>query len=1124
MKQESEVLERPEISLFAGAGEMARLMREKDWTTTELGDPDGWPRSLRVAVRMLLGSGYPMYIAWGPSFIQIYNDAYRPILGRLKHPAALGIGTPETFPELWEFIGPMFRRVMEEGQDTTLLSQALFLNRNGYLEECYYDFSYSLIPDDDLGKVGGVFVTCSEVTNQVFEQRRLKTVRDLGSSDVQARTAGDVCEAAAAVLAQNPLDLPFAAIYLASEDSGTATLRAVCGAAPGDPVCPVTLSLTDDAPWPVRSALEQSALQHVTDLQPRFAQVPPGPWPEMPSEAVLIPFTGGSVQAIGFMIMGINARKQFDDAMEQFMARCAQVIAGRLANARAYEDARRRAESLAELDRAKTVFFSNISHEFRTPLTLIASPLEDLADSPSLASADRERVALAQRNVIRLQRLVNNLLDFSRIEAGRVTATFEPVDLAVFTTELASGFQSTFDKAGIALAINAAPLSEPVYADREMWEKIVLNLLSNAFKFTFSGGVKVELAENADSVELRVSDTGVGIPRDELPKIFQRFHRIEGTRGRSFEGTGIGLALVQELVKIHGGWIDVASTEGEGTRFTVKLRKGWQHLDPERIQRVSREPAVSARLDGFVMEAQRWIDGSDPSARGQAIAANEMPPQDTLSPAKEKRHRVLVVDDNADMLHYLRRLLEPFYHVDTAKNGEDALRQIRRARPDLVLTDAMMPVMDGYGLVNRIRSTPEFAALPVIMVTARAGAELEIEGREAGADDYIVKPFSARELVARVQSTVKIAEVRAAGEEGIRAKEKYAREILERTTDAVFVLDREWRFSYLNPNAAGLISNGRDLIGKSVWAEFPDAVGTEFWRQYHRVMLEGINVEFQEYYPEPLDKWFEVHAYPTEGGIAAFFRDITVRLKAEAAMRQSEKLAAVGRLASSIAHEINNPLEAITNLLYLMESDEEMQPRTREFLAAAQSELSRVSHIATQTLSFHRQSAQPVDVKPAEIVDSVVSLFATRRSASGVVIDAQCRSGSTIKAYPGELRQVLSNLLRNAMDAIGTRGRIVIRERAARHAVTRERGVRITVADSGHGMSGDVEKRLFEPFFSTKPSTGTGLGLWVSRQIIERHGGTIRVRSSRDARRRGTAFSIFLPANGTSAAVGIGSE
>jgi signal transduction histidine kinase len=318
------------------------------------------------------------------------------------------------------------------------------------------------------------------------------------------------------------------------------------------------------------------------------------------------------------------------------------------------------------------------------------------------------------------------------------------------------------------------------------------------------------------------------------------------------------------------------------------------------------------------------------------------------------------------------------------------------------------------------------------------------------------------------------------------------------------------------------IANGRDLMGQNIWEAFPDAAATEFGRQYHRVMNEHVGVEFNEYYPHPLDKWFEVHAYPTEDGLAAFFRDITVKLKAETALRQSEKLAAVGRLASSIAHEINNPLEAITNLLYLMESDEKMESETREYLRTAQSEIARVSHIATQTLRFHRHNNQLAKVRVTELLDSVISLYATRLASSGVSIERQYRSDCRITAYSGELRQVFSNLLRNALDAVAGEGQIVVRERACKDPSTGEDGVRITFADSGHGIGENAQKRLFEPFFSTKPETGTGLGLWVSKQIIDKHAGTIRVRSNAQHRMRGTVFSIFLPADcGVNTSVGV---
>jgi signal transduction histidine kinase len=266
----------------------------------------------------------------------------------------------------------------------------------------------------------------------------------------------------------------------------------------------------------------------------------------------------------GVLVVGLNPYRRFDDNYRSFLSLVAGQIAAGVANAQAYEEERRRAEALAEIDRAKTTFFSNISHEFRTPLTLMLGPLEDVLNDQvesGVAPAHRSRLEIAHRNSLRLLKLVNTLLDFSRIEAGRMEAHFEPTDLCKLTAELACNFESATEKAGLALSIDCEDLQQPVYVDHDMWEKIVLNLLANAFKFTFEGSIEVQLRASmaGQAVELIVRDTGVGIPESELARVFERFHRVEGQKSRSFEGSGIGLALVQELVKLHGGTIRVES-------------------------------------------------------------------------------------------------------------------------------------------------------------------------------------------------------------------------------------------------------------------------------------------------------------------------------------------------------------------------------------------------------------------------------------------------------------------------------------------------------------------------------------------------------------------------------------
>jgi signal transduction histidine kinase len=412
---------------------------------------------------------------------------------------------------------------------------------------------------------------------------------------------------------------------------------------------------------------------------------------------------------------------------------------------------------LGELDAAKTVFFSNVSHEFRTPLTLMLGPLEDaLSDaSAPLPPAHKTRVQLAYDSSLRLLKLVNALLDFSRIEAGRMRASYAPRDISQLTAELAGMFQSAVERAGIRLEVDCPRIAEPVFVDRDMWEKIVTNLLSNAFKFTLQGAITVRVREAASSVFVEVADTGVGIPEAELPKIFDRFHRVAGTSGRTHEGTGIGLALVQELVRLHGGSIAATSTLGQGTTFRVELPKGSAHLPEAQVARVAEPHEVRRESAALLAEVDAM------AGRAQAPSAPGLQP----AGADSSRARVLVVDDNPDVREYMAGLLATRYDVTTAVDGQAALEALTATDtkpPDIVVSDVMMPRLDGVGLVRALRARQATAQLPVVLLSARAGEEATVEGLDAGADDYLVKPFSARELLARVRTHVNLARARKA--------------------------------------------------------------------------------------------------------------------------------------------------------------------------------------------------------------------------------------------------------------------------------------------------------------------------------------------------------------------------
>ncbi|WP_018684900.1 SpoIIE family protein phosphatase [Actinokineospora enzanensis] len=739
--------------VFAADAEVGRDLSRVNWSETPLGEPAGWPVSLRTAVSILLSSRFPMWLAWGPDLTFFCNAAYRTdTLGR-KYPWALGRPASEVWAEIWDDIGPRIDTVLTTGNATWDEALLLFLERSGYPEETYHTFSYSPLRDD-AGIVVGMLCVVSEDTDRVIGERRMATLRDLGSDSNVVRSEQEALAFACRQLDHNPHDMPFMLTYLFLDD-GQAQLAGTTGIPTGHPVGPTTLSADGSGPWPVADlARGRSVLMPLG-----FAGLPSGGWSEPPTQALVVPLPQQGGSPYGFMVAGLNRYRPLDDAYRGFVDLVAGHLAAGIASARSYRVQQRRAEDLAELDRAKTTFFSNISHEFRTPLTLMLGPVEDLRDR--LADADPAasgELDMVHRNGLRLGKLVNSLLDFSRIEAGRMRATYEPVDLSAVTAELASVFRSAVDKAGLTFEVDCPPLPEPVYVDRGMWEKVILNLLSNALKFTFDGSIAISTRVEAGRAVVTVADTGIGVPVTEIPRLFERFHRIENARTRSNEGSGIGLALVKELVDLHGGTITAASEQGVGTRFTIRLPFGAAHVPAEALSSTPSRPVTSSAADPFVQEALRWLPGGGDAA---PVDVQDVVTVDRGDLGPSMPATVLVADDNADMREYLTRLLAGAgYEVQGVVDGVEALSRVRRVPPDLVVSDVMMPRMDGLSLVAALRADPRTAAVPVLLLSARAGQEASIEGLHAGADDYLVKPFAAAELLARVRANVELSRLR----------------------------------------------------------------------------------------------------------------------------------------------------------------------------------------------------------------------------------------------------------------------------------------------------------------------------------------------------------------------------
>jgi signal transduction histidine kinase len=770
-----------------GEGALGQLVREFDWATTPLGAIEEWPQSLKTVVRTLLTSRFAMWMSWGPELTFLYNDDYaRMTLGK-KHPWALGKPSREVWQEIWDDIGPRIRRVLDTGEATWDEALLLFLERSGYREETYHTFSYSPLSSDD-GTVAGHLCVVTEETDRVIGERRLKTLRSLAGELNKTIAEEDVVACITRCLGENQKDLPFTLLYLLTEDGNEARLACQTGIPEGHPAAPDSIRLTEkNRPWPIGDLLTGKDSIIVEDLPDRFGSVPSGSWDTSPWRALLLPITSqGQDNPAGVIVAALNPFRPLDVSYAGFINLVAGQIAASIANARAHSAEKKRAEALAEIDRAKTAFFSNVSHEFRTPLTLMLGPLQDLLarSQTHLSPTAREQLELVSRNGTRLLHLVNTLLDFSRIEAGRVQPVFQATDLAGFTSELASVFRSATDKAGLRLLVNCPDLGEPLYVDRDMWEKVVLNLISNAFKFTFEGEIEVSVRRMGNMAELGVRDTGVGIPVEAIPKLFERFNRVPNTPSRTHEGSGIGLALVNELVRLHGGSIRAESTVGQGSTFLVSIPFGQSHLASGQMggSRSLSSTAVGAKP--FVEEALRWLPDSASRSDELFSAPDELLPVPCPPGLEGARPRVLIADDNSDMRQYLARLLSEQYEVETVADGQAAVQATHKRPPDLIVSDVMMPILDGFGLLEALRADEQTRTIPVILLSARAGEESRVEGIQAGADDYLIKPFSARELLARVSGRLEIARLQRDRESQLRISQaELEQRVQERTQD-----------------------------------------------------------------------------------------------------------------------------------------------------------------------------------------------------------------------------------------------------------------------------------------------------------------------------------------------------
>ncbi|MDX2154408.1 MAG: ATP-binding protein [Bryobacteraceae bacterium] len=1081
-----------------GAVSDARTMAERiaglDWSLTAVGPRAEWPEALRAAVQLMINSRFPMFLWWGPELVNIYNDAYIPVLGK-RHPEALGKNARETWHEIWDTIGPQADAVLRERKSTWNDEVLLVMERYGYAEETYFTWSYSPILGTK-GSVAGLFCACVEDTAKVLSRRRLKTLRELAAETSERKTAQEAIGAAAEVLGRNLHDLPFALIYELDNEGKRARLAGKFGVADGDRGAPEEIGLASTAnPWELDlAAVHEGA---VVDLERCFDRVPPGPWPDGPREALVLSLERrGEATPAGVLIAGVNRYRTLDEDYRGFLGLVAGHIATALANARAYESERRRAEALAEIDRAKTLFFSNVSHEFRTPLTLMLGPLEDLRASGGESEDTRGQLDLIYRNCLRLLKLVNTLLDFSRIEAGRARSSYSATDLAAFTRDVASSFRSAMERSGLRYEVDCDPLPQPAWVDREMWEKIVLNLLSNAFKFTLKGSVRLRLVEQEGKAVLTVTDTGAGIAPEHLPHLFERFHRVRETHGRTDEGTGIGLALVRELVHLHGGTVAVTSEPGRGSTFTVELPLA----PPGEAKREAKVDRGAVRqADAFVEEALRWVDGETGGVAGAAAA--------------EAGH-LLVADDNADMREYLARLLGTRYRVTIAADGEQALAAVRADPPDLILTDVMMPVMDGFALVSEVRARPELHAVPIIMLSARSGEESLIEGLDAGADDYLMKPFTARELLARVGAHLTLRRERQ------RAHERLVQAFEQAPVGIVVLRGADYVVELANPIFREMLE-GRELVGRK-FADIVPELEEEAWKALRLVTEQGIPFTASEFHVpydrdrdgQREDHWFNVNYQPIReadgsvsgmiGVVAEVTPNVLARKELERANAELEEFAYVA------SHDLREPLRMVniyTQMLLQLPAIGR-NPQAQQYSEFVESGVSRMDQLIKDLLMYSRvvhseqETARRADLNVAfQEAVGVLEMRIEERQAS--------ITREPLPIVWGEERQlalVFQNILSNSLKycAKEVRPRIHVGVRAENGETV------VTIRDNGLGFEPRHAERIFGLFKRLHKDgyPGTGLGLAICRRVIERYGGKIWAESEGVGRGASVHFSL----------------
>lgn len=709
------------LEWLSNQGEMGARTAAFDWSSTGLGPIEAWPLQLRSAVSLCLGSLFPTSVRWGPELIVCYNDACREVYGPERFALALGRPTAEVWPEAAQ-VSQRLAGILEDGRPFFAADRLVPINRVVPVEECYFTFSYTPIIDES-GRPVGVFSTFIETTAEVLAVRRMRTLVELGAQVGAARTQETAAEVAMAVLAGNDSDHPAAAFYRVESPDGLADEALASFGEVFDPTSAAAV---------VGACLAAGESQHVVAEAAGVSG-----WHGFPIGGV----EPGAVSHV--LVVATGPQRPWDAALGAYLGLVTATIAAALGSQAELLAEQRQVSWLAALDASRSAFFAGVSHELRTPLALISAPVQEVLERErGLGAESREGLALVQANVARLTRMVEAMLDFARLEAGRLVPNLVPVDVSALTSALASSFAGAFERAGLEFAVEIRQLSRSALLDRDLFERIVSNLLTNALKYTPAGRVELHLTEVEQEYLIRVSDTGLGIDAADQERVFARFERLAARPGaRSAAGAGIGLAMVRNLSELLGGAVSLDSSPGVGSTFTVRLP-----FVPARAEGVTGSSVTPRHVDSFLAEIAGWQnEGAIGGHQGSATSP-----------------RLLVVEDDPDLARFLAGSLCSDYAVDVAADGAEALSLLRSRPIELVLSDVTMAGLDGLGLVAAIRADPVLRDLPVVLLSSRGGAEAAAVGLERGADDYVTKPFSLVDLRGRLAANLARANQRSA--------------------------------------------------------------------------------------------------------------------------------------------------------------------------------------------------------------------------------------------------------------------------------------------------------------------------------------------------------------------------